>query len=149
MIYSFDPGQVTGIAVGDNAGNLIKLKQVTFEELPAYLDELKQANLFIVEEFRIRPDKAMSFSFSDMKVIQAIGMIMMRAYQLEVRIRFQRPLDKTVGYKWAGKKPPTNHALSHQVDAYAHLVFYWVHVGGLEPPAMANLTPIDSVEKTL
>lgn len=149
MIYSIDPGETTGVAIGDDQGKLVSMSQHSWEHLPAYINSILDADLFIVEEFRIRPDKAMSFSFSDMKTIQAVGMFKLRAHQLGASSRYQRPLDKTVGYKWAGTPPPKAHSLSHQVDAYAHLVFYWVKVLGLPPPAAARLTPIDNVSKTL
>lgn len=147
MIYSFDPGQMNGIATGSSTGKLSGLKQVGWEDFPKYLDEIKNAELFIIEEFRIRPDKAMSFSFSDMKTIQTIGMLRYRAHQLKTPMKFQRPTDKTIGYRWSGTPPPKNHSLSHQTDAYAHLVFHWVHTLGLEPPAAAKAKPLDSIKR--
>lgn len=149
MIISFDPGETTGVAIGDSKGELISMKQYSWNEFPHYLNTIQKAELFLVEEFRIRPDKAMSFSFSDMKTIQAIGMIRLRAYQLGTPTTYQRPLDKSMGYRWAGTSAPKAHSISHQVDAYAHLVFHWVHHLGLKPPAAARLTPLDSVSKAL
>lgn len=147
MLYSFDPGETTGVAIGDNKGELVKMGQHSWADFPHYLNAIDKADMFIVEEFRIRPDKAMSFSFSDMKTIQVIGMLRLRAYQLNIPTQYQRPLDKSMGYRWSGTPQPKNHSLSHQVDAYAHLVFYWVHHLRLPPPVQARLKPIDSVAR--
>lgn len=147
MIYSIDPGETTGVAIGDDQGKLVGMSQHPWDRLPDYINSILDADLFIVEEFKIRPDKAMSFSFSDMKTIQVIGMFKLRAHQIGATTRYQRPLDKIMGYRWSGTTAPKAHSLSHQVDAYAHMVFYWVHVLGLTPPAAARLTPIDSTAK--
>jgi hypothetical protein len=138
-LYSFDPGKITGIAKGDTFGNLHELVQLNEEGLYNYLTGIKAADAFIVENFTIYPNKASSFIWSDMQVIQLLGAIKYRAHVLGAELIIQQPNFKGSGYRWAGITPPKNHAISHQTDAYAHLVYYWVQKLKLEPPVMNKL----------
>lgn len=132
-VYSFDPGRVTGIAKGDTFGNLFETVQLEEEPLWDYLESIKIAHTFIIEEFRIRPDKAQSFIFSEMQTIQIIGALKFKAHQFGAQVIMQSPTIKSIGYKWAGIQPPKNHGLSHSTDAYAHLSYYWTKTLDLQP----------------
>ncbi len=138
-VYSFDPGRVTGIAKGTLDGRLLDTVQLDHQPLCEYLLSIRHADVFIIEEFRIRPDKAQSFIFSEMETIQVIGALKYKAYDLGAKVVMQSPTIKSIGYKWAGIQPPKNHSLSHSTDAYAHLSYYWTKTLGLEPIAMQNL----------
>jgi hypothetical protein len=138
-IYSFDPGKITGVAVGNYDGTLYAMSQWKEDELFKYLAGIKDAGVFIVENFTIRPNKASSFIWSDMQVIQIIGALKFCAHTLKVDLVLQEPSVKSIGYRWAGIESPKNHAISHQTDAYAHLTYYWVNRLTLQPPAMKKL----------
>ena len=138
-IYAFDPGKVTGICVGDTDGKLYDTLQYTAEPFYKFLDTIREPAIFVVENFLIRPNKAQSFIWSDMEVIQHIGALKYKAYSTGSDFVIQEPSIKSIGYKWAGIKPPKNHAASHSTDAYVHLVYYWVKKLGMEPPAMKRL----------
>lgn len=139
MIYSFDPGKTTGVAIGTEAGSLSRIEQYSVPELYVFLNQLTAADTFIIENFTIRPNKASSFVWSSMEVIQIIGALKYCAFQVGADVIMQEPTVKVMGYKWAGIVPPSNHKLSHEADAYAHMVFYWVKQLGLEAPVMRKL----------
>jgi hypothetical protein len=138
-VYSFDPGKITGVAKGDTHGNLFDTIQYDEEQLWYYLESIRHADVFIIEEFRIRPDKAQSFIFSEMQTIQIIGALKYKAHELSAEVVMQSPTIKSIGYKWAGLEPPKTHALSHSTDAYAHLSYFWVKTLKLEPIVMQTL----------
>lgn len=139
IIHSFDPGATTGVAVGDNMGNLKELHTLVGLDLFDYLIGLQVADRFIIESFKIRPNKASSFIWSDMTVIQYIGAIAYRAYELKIPCVMQEPSIKPMGYRWAGIEVPKTHSLSHETDAYAHLCYYWVKELKLEAPSIKKL----------
>jgi hypothetical protein len=127
MIYSWDPGKVTGMAKGTVEGKLLGMAQYTQTELFDFLNTMnKDVDTFIIEEFRIRPDKAASFIYSDMQTIQIIGALRYKAHQLGAPVFIQSPTLKSLGYKYAGITPPKNHDISHSSDAYSHLSYWWV-----------------------
>jgi len=134
--YSFDPGIVTGVAVSDEEGICQQVDQFTLEKLYEFLKGIDDAAVFVVENFRIRPEKAQSFSWDGMKVIRIIGAIEFAAYKLGCEYILQEPSVKPIGYKWAGLSVPKDHSMSHQTDAWAHLVYYNHKVKGLQIPIM-------------
>lgn len=138
-VYAFDPGKTTGIAVGDTEGKLYDTLQWTAEPFYNFLDTISEPSIFVVENFLIRPNKANSFIWSDMEVIQHIGALKYKAFSTGSDFVIQEPSIKSIGYKWAGLQAPKNHAMSHSTDAYAHLVYYWVKKLGLEPPVAKRL----------
>jgi hypothetical protein len=132
--YGFDPGDVTGIAICDLEGKLVDYGQITADDLMSSLLKITHADVFIIEEFRIRP--GVNFSWNDMWTIQAIGMIKFRAFQIGARVKVQSPSIKAIGYKWAGIKTSKDHSFSHQLDAWAHLTYYNHKELGLPIPAL-------------
>jgi hypothetical protein len=135
--YGFDPGNMTGVAISDETGKLVAYEQISFENLFTYLSEIKEAKVFVIEEFLIRP--GINFSWNDMKVIQAIGSIRYCAYQLGAAVVMQSPTIKSIGYKWAGIKTSKDHSFSHQLDAWAHLTYFNHKKLGLPIPAMRKM----------
>lgn len=138
-IFSFDPGKVTGAAWGDDLGNLSDYCQFTISELYDFLNVIRSPKVFIIEDFNIRPNKAASFAWSDMEVIQVIGALKYAAYSNSTVVVMQKPTVKTSGYRWAGIVPPKKHSESHATDAYAHLVYYWVQTLKLEAPVIKQM----------
>ena len=139
MIYSFDPGDTTGVAWGSEGGDVYGTEQLKVGELYKFLHQVETANKFIIEDFHIMPRKAASFAWSDMKTIQIIGALKYDAYLKGIEVVMQRPPVKTSGYRWAGLVPPKNHDISHSMDAYAHLVYHWVHTLKLEAPVIKQM----------
>jgi hypothetical protein len=139
IVYSFDPGKVTGVVSADTLGNVTSTEQYEEGELWDFLDTIKEAHTFIIEGFRIRPDKAQSFIYSDLQVLQVLGSIRYCAHRINAEVVIQSPTVKSIGYKWAGLQPPKNHDISHSTDAYAHLSYWWVKNCNLQPIIMRRL----------
>jgi hypothetical protein len=97
-----------------------------------FLKEI-EPDTIVVENFKIRPGH--NFNWNGMEVIRVIGAIEYRAHELDCKLVFQEPSVKSVGYKWAGLPAPSSHAMSHQTDAWAHLVFFNHKILGLPIPA--------------
>lgn len=118
-----DPGITTGWAATDDTGRIVDMGQVTYTEVLKFLDSLgTNIKHLVVEDFAIMPN--VNFAFDTMKVIRVIGAIQMRAFQLGLEVKLQSPTVKYAGYKWAGIEVPKDHSMSHQTDAYAHVVYY-------------------------
>jgi hypothetical protein len=135
--YGFDPGNTTGLAMSDDEGTLLDYSQVKIEQLFDVLDNIKEAKVFVIEEFLIRP--GVNFSWNDMKVIQVIGALRYRAYQLGAEAVLQSPSIKSIGYKWAGITQSKSHDFSHQLDAWAHLTYYNHKILKLPIPALRQM----------
>jgi len=136
MRLALDPGDTTGYAMCEDNGTLIGYGSVDKKAFFVHL-LATEPSLFIVENFKIRP--GVNFSWNEMNTIRIIGAIEFRAFELGVKVVFQEPAIKSIGYKWAGIKVPKDHDLSHATDAYAHLVHYNHKVLGLPIPAIQRM----------
>lgn len=135
-ILGVDPGHTTGWAILNEDGHLEDYGQVHLKRLNEFLDGLSNIGVFVMENFKIRP--GVNFSWSEMDTIQILGMFKYRAHQLGAEVVLQEPASYRVGAKWAGKKIPRDHSVSHQVIAYAHAVFYSVYVLKRQPPVLQS-----------
>jgi hypothetical protein len=110
--------------------------QLKREQFHAYLLSAFPT-VFIVENFRVRPGT--NFTWQEHEVIRVIGAIEYQAFIADAEVVFQEPAIKSIGYKWAGLSVPKNHDMSHETDAYAHLVYYNTKVLGLPIPAIQRM----------
>ncbi len=137
MHYAFDPGGTTGYAVSDERGKLVDYGQLRKGELMVFLDQLKDPTFILAEEFLIDPKH--NFSYNPMETIRILGMLEYSAHVLQVPFILQSRTIKSIGYKWAGLPVPKDHSLSHQTDAWAHLVYYNHKKLGLNIPALKRM----------
>jgi len=144
-ILGIDPGKMTGWALLDDTGKLVDMGQVSYPGLYEWLDSLHYIDIYVIENFRIRP--GVNFSWQEMDTIKAIGAAEFRAYQKGAHVVKQEPANYTVGAKWAGIQIPKDHSISHQAVAYAHAVFYSVKVLGRPVPAFAGRGGLDDAAK--
>ena len=137
MLLCFDPGETrkapgVGWASFDlPSGDMVDFGQILNEDLVDLLRTI-QPTLVICENYKNRPWKRGASNFSENKTSQVIGAIRMWCELYDVPMVMQEPDNKDMGIMWSGTRVPKNHALSHQVDAYGHGVFYIVK-NGIKP----------------
>lgn len=123
---AIDPGHTTGCAWFSEEGDLTKIEEFKLDKINLFLDEeiTNKISMIIVEDYRLYPWKSSAQSWSRIETVRVIGAIDYRAHQCGIPIVYQDPSIKGIGYKWAGKTKPKNHANSHVLDAYVHGVYY-------------------------
>lgn len=134
---SFDPGITTGWAQFNAKGELKGLGQVDILGLYAMLEALyiRQHPLqaVIVEDYKLFQHKAMQQSGSRLETVKVIGALEAFAHRAGVALVLQPPTIKRIAEKWSGMKPPSNHSISHQIDAYNHGYYYLVNHKVVKP----------------
>ena len=130
MYLAFDPGGRTGIAVFNSDGSDENKSSLTEKNFLIYLNTLisfsdSQFNCFIVEDFRLRQNKALDLVGNDFIASQMIGAIKLVASSLNVPIVFQSPSILPTALKWAGIPKSRGH-LPDELSAYAHGIHYLV-----------------------
>ncbi len=131
LVLGIDPGKTTGLGLIEVLAPSIKLKTMreSKDETAAdYLDLLREADVIVVENFQVRPDKARtgSFDWNDMIAPQVIGAIRAVSASLGKTIVLQPPSIKPVGYGWSNQRYVKGKKGMHQQDALAHAVYYAV-----------------------
>lgn len=134
VLIAFDPGKTTGWSIFLD-GKPESLGQTGIEEMPGKLaefaDTYKGKKVVVVyENFKLFRGRAIQQSGSDMEASQIVGQVKMIAAQNKWEIYDQPPNIKPIAQKWSGAVPPSNHAISHQVDAYNH-GYYWLVKNGM------------------
>lgn len=124
---AFDPGEHTGYCMFDREGQIIENSFKTgFPELFRFLESMDTSFLkvVIVEEYRVRPDKQSTHSWSTIPTLRVIGALQYWAWRHGLAPVYQQPSDKVMGYKFAHAQPTKVKSLSHQLDAMAHGILY-------------------------
>lgn len=130
MFIAVDPGQHVGVATFKSDGSDISK---TIMDLYKFRDFLKLAMSgttqvdFIMENYKLRQDKAIDQTGSDMPASRCIGAVEMAVTILgedRCRVYWQKPSDLRGALKWAGypelaRKPRTWHC-PDDIAAYAH-----------------------------
>lgn len=115
------------IQLSDDARPQIKLLGVgtvkNEEELESLIEE---ADLVIIEYFRIRPDKKDDFVFKDLPASEAIGVIKMLCRKHKKTVEMQGSQVKPMGFGWAGMRYVKGKKGTHFQDGLAHAVYYAV-----------------------
>lgn len=126
-----DPGNTSGVAIFDTAGQLKSMEQYPKEAFMDYLLDFPPPypRVVVIEEYRIFPNKASTHAYSKVDTIQIIGIIKAAAHKWGANVVEQALQAKPLGYKYAGMKPPKDHSKSHGPDAVAHGYYFLVKNG--------------------
>lgn len=137
MYVAFDPGKRTGIASFNDDGTDRTKGIYTNDNLYIALELLGKFHVsnpikrFIVEDYKLRADKAFELVGQEGHADRSIGAIEYVAWQLKVPIIFQGSYILKTAWKWAqlpplrkGQHPPDDMA------AYAHGV-HWLILNNL------------------
>lgn len=138
MISAWDPGDTTGYAAWDEAGNLLEMGQCPLEEIPQVWSRLEndhgKTTVAVVEDYKLFGHRAKSQIGSRMKAPQGIGMVKALAQVSGAEVELQMANIKDMAKKWFQITIPSDHAESHRYDAFLH-GSYWLHLNrGLKTP---------------
>lgn len=145
-VLAFDPGGKG--EVGANGWALLEDYEVLQigslkygPELFKGLRELPDADVWVVENYRVRPQNfsgknKFAHRWSEVHTARSIGAIESEADKRGVRLDFQEPSIKPIGYKVANLTPPKSKKKEHMFDAIAH-GSYWFHTN-IGPKGQGN-----------
>jgi hypothetical protein len=127
VLIAFDPGDTTGFAIFSDEGVCVQIGQIPFRDMPEWLQSLMgEYSTIVVEDYRIQSHKAKQQSGSTVKAAQVIGMLKLFASEIRAKVVMQRANIKSIALKWSQIKLPSDHAQTHQYDAYLHGIYYLV-----------------------
>jgi hypothetical protein len=148
LFIAIDPGANVGVATFKNTGEDIKRAVMREEEFRGFLanmysmayahtqnpDNEKFGITFIMEDFKLRKDKALDQLGSDMPASRIIGAVQMIDKLLGDRseIILHQPMVLSTALKWAGFPRYANNRHLHPPDdiaAYSHGVFHLINAG--------------------
>lgn len=135
-ILGIDPGKTTGLAViivnEETKKARIDLAE-TSSDLTAieYNHLLQAADYIVVEDFKVRPNKAKkgSFDWSQMETPKIIGSIQTLAALIGKKVTLQQPTIKPMGYGFAHMIYVKGKPGTHIQDAAAHAMYFAVKRG--------------------
>lgn len=131
IILGIDPGKTSGLAMFDGDGTFRFATQLDMDSIEKFIVEYEgPVAVIVVEDFITFRQRAQQQTGSRQHASQVIGMMKVFARKKGARFVLQPAARKEEGAKLSGKKPPSNHEFSHQVDAYNH-AFFWLHKAGL------------------
>lgn len=133
MVISVDPGETTGIAYWKNDGEFIEKEMLDFYELIDRLEALEGVTTVVCEDYRLRQGKQMVQTGSRFVAVQTIGYLKSYAHRVGAEFVLQQPNVLTIAAMHSGVKQPSDHKLSHDVDAYNHGFYYFETKGLLTP----------------
>ena len=148
MFIAIDPGANVGVATFNEKGEDIKrtvMREEPFRDLMANMYSMLYAEVqkhpeskigltFIMEDFKLRQDKAIDQTGSDMPAPRIIGAVQMIDRLLGDRseIILHQPMVLSTALKWAGFPKYANNRRLHPPDdiaAYSHGVFHLINAG--------------------
>lgn len=137
MILAVDPGDTTGIAWWRDNGDFLGQAQIPLEELAQTWESLEiefddKITIAIVEDFVLYGSRARSQVGSRMKASQGIGMVKAVASIKGTEVVVQPASIKKTALQWSQVKLPSDHAKTHEWDAYLHGYFYLVKEGKIK-----------------
>lgn len=138
FVLSVDPGDSTGLCRWTPQGELIERWIMSSEETIGYLARTDDYEAIVVEDFRLRHGKAVQQTGSRFEASQVIGAIRMYCRIHGAALYRQEPNILPVAQLHSGVKPPANHKLSHDIDAYNH-GYYFFEQRGILLPARRNI----------
>lgn len=133
MVISLDPGETSGIAYWEDNGTYISREALTQDELFDKLETLSDVTVIVCEDYRLRQGKQMVQTGSRFVAVQIIGALKAYARKCGSKFVLQTPNVLSVASLHSGVKRPSNHAISHDVDAYNHGYYYFETKGLLQP----------------
>jgi hypothetical protein len=122
---AIDPGDTFGWAKADAEGNLLGFGQESEHNFVKWTDEhlTSDLDLVICEDYVLYQKKAKAQSGSRMKTSKQIGKLELLCEMRGVKFELQHAQYYPIGAMWGGFKIPTNHSISHQWVAAAHLIY--------------------------
>lgn len=133
IILGLDPGKNTGYAVIDLQERKIKPTGEIGVEKNGQVDEIilpliQKADLVVMEDFLVRPDKARkgNFDYSNMIAPQVIGKIELACKLTSTEFVKQPSSVKPPAYGYSNQKYVSGKKGMHWQDAFAHAVYYAV-----------------------
>jgi hypothetical protein len=133
MVISVDPGETTGIAYWENDGTFISREALPQDDLLDKLETLSGVTVIVAEDYRLRQGKQMVQTGSRFVAVQIIGALKAYARRVGAKFYLQPANVLTVAALHSGVKRPSNHAISHDIDAYNHGYYYFETKGLLQP----------------
>lgn len=135
LYIALDPGKITGYATFDKQGKLVDMEYHNIDEVRnRFEDDLWDALAIICEDWRLYPDAAKHFYFSDMPTAKLIGWLEGVAYMKKIPFILQGAQIKTNGYKMWGRKPlPHSNPMNHAYDAVVHGRAYLIKQRIIQP----------------
>ncbi len=134
MILSVDPGDTSGIAYWENDGTFISREALNFEDLLEKLTDFPEdVTVIVCEDYRLRQGRQAAQTGSRFVAVQVIGALKLLAKRKKAKMVLQPPTVLTIAAMHSGVKRPSNHAKSHDIDAYNHGYYYFETKGLLEP----------------
>jgi hypothetical protein len=134
MVISVDPGETTGIAFWEDDGTFISRTVHTLDDI---LDFTASGNenitTIVCEDYRLRQGKQMVQTGSRFVAVQIIGALKSMAKRVGAKFVLQPAQVLTVASLHSGVKRPSNHAKSHDIDAYNHGYYFFETKGLLQP----------------
>ena len=134
MVISVDPGESTGIAFWEDDGTLISRTTYDMDQLLEFttIDD-RSIKVIVCEDYRLRQGKQMVQTGSRFVAVQVIGALKSLAKRVGAKFVLQQANVLTVAALHSGVKRPSNHAISHDIDAYNHGYYYFETKGLLHP----------------
>jgi hypothetical protein len=133
MVISVDPGETTGIAYWSDQGESIEREALNQEALFDKLEQLDNVTIVVCEDYRLRQGKQMVQTGSRFVAVQIIGALKAYARRVGAKFVLQPAQVLTVAALHSGVKRPSNHAKSHDIDAYNHGYYFFETKGLLQP----------------
>lgn len=139
MILVADPGDTSGFALFHSNGVFVAKDQANFDEMLGMLRDLKHIKRIVVEDYRLRGGKQAQQTGSRFQAVQVIGALKYHAFLHDIQFELATVQAKTLGSMYSGIKPPSNHKLSHEIDAYNIGIYWLVSNGVIDAPALKDL----------
>jgi len=133
MVISVNPGETTGIAYWSDQGESIEREALNQEALFDKLEQLDNVTIVVCEDYRLRQGKQMVQTGSRFVAVQIIGALKAYARRVGAKFVLQPAQVLTVAALHSGVKRPSNHAKSHDIDAYNHGYYFFETKGLLQP----------------
>jgi len=134
MVISVDPGETTGIAFWEDDGTFISRTTLDMAQMLEFAaSDHPDLKTIVCEDYRLRQGKQMVQTGSRFVAVQIIGALKTLAQRVEAKFVLQPANVLTVAALHSGIKRPSNHAKSHDIDAYNHGYYYFETKGLLQP----------------
>lgn len=138
FVLSVDPGDSTGLARWTRHAELVERWIMSSTDTISYLARTDDYEAIVCENFRLRHGKAVQQTGSKFEASQVIGAIRLYCRIHGTALHMQEPGILAVAQLHSGVKPPANHKLSHDIDAYNH-GYYFFEQRGILLPARRNI----------
>lgn len=122
----FDPGEMYGWAAFNAIGEIVGMGQFHFSDDVKTLDSIITEHVVFVgiEDYRnykfVNGKRYEQKAWSRNQTSKNIGKIETICELKDIKFELLQSGNKATGYMMMGRKPPKNHAISHEWDAAAH-----------------------------